>query len=193
MPPAFRKSDGKEKKRMNDFEMRALHAPLEAFDDREALEALYVRAFPQNERSPLEEIINEKSGMLRVLAFYRNAVFCGMAVTLSTAELTHIIYLAIEEAFRGQGLGSRALEAIEREARGKKVIVDVERAEENASSNDQRTRRIAFYLKNGYRETAVGYRWREEDYVILSYGGVMTKREWGSFWKEVEERTGRDW
>lgn len=180
-------------KTKNEFEMHTVCAPIEAFSDREALEALYERAFPQNERRPMAELLSERSGMVRVLAFYHRGSFCGMAATLTSSELVHIIYLAIEEAARGQGLGSMALEAIRKQAPGKKVIVDVERVEAGAANNDQRVKRIAFYRKNGYRETEVRYRWRGEDYGILSCGGIMTEREWDEFWKEVWDRTGVIW
>ena len=175
---------------MSEFELRTVRAPIEDFTDREALESLYERAFPQNERRPMAELLNEKSGMVEVLAFYYQGSFCGMAATLTSSGLVHIIYLAIEEAARGKGLGSMALEAIRKRDPGKKIIVDVERVEDGATNNDQRAKRIAFYRKNGYRETEVRYRWREEDYVILSCGGVMTEREWDEFWKEVWDRTG---
>lgn len=165
----------------------------EDFQDLDKVEALYDRAFPPNERSPLEEILSEKSGMLRVLAFYQGPVFCGMAVTLSTEKLVHIIYFAIEEALRGQGLGSIVLNEMQKQASGKKIIVDVERVESGAGNNDQRAKRIAFYMKNGYQETPVRYRWHGDDYVILSAGGIMTEEEWSDFWKEVYAKTGRDW
>ena len=178
---------------MNEFEISTVRAPIEAFADREALEALYERAFPQNERRPMAELLGEKSGMVEVLAFYHRGSFCGMAATLTSSGLAHIIYFAIEESMRERGLGSMALEAIREQHPGKKVIVDVERVEDGAGNNDQREKRIAFYRKNGYRETEVRYRWREEDYVILSCGGIMTEREWDEFWKEVWDRTGVIW
>ena len=173
--------------------MRAVSPATDGFGDWESLEALYDRAFPPNERRPMAELTGDQSGMIRILAFYHHAVFCGMAVTLTSSELVHIIYLAIEESLRGQGLGSMALEAIRKQEPGKKVIVDVERVEDGASNNDQRAHRIAFYLRNGYQETEVRYRWREEDYVILSCGGLMTEQEWDGFWKEVWDRTGKIW
>ena len=178
--------------KMEKFTLQTIETA-EDFADYTELAALYDRAFPLNERSPIEEIMNEKSGMLKVLAFYNNAAFCGMAVTLTSEELVHIIYLAVEEAVRGQGLGSMALGEIRKRYPGRKIVVDVERVEDGAANNDQRTRRMAFYLRNGYEETPVSYRWRDEDYVILSCGGIMTGQEWGRFWKEVYERTGRDW
>ena len=178
---------------MNSFEMRTFTEADKDSPELKELEALYTRAFPPNERRPLEELTDEKSGMIKVLGFYQHAVFCGMAVTLSAAGLVHIIYLAMEERFRGQGLGSLALEEIRKMASGQKIMVDVERVEDGAPNNDQRIRRIAFYRKNGYEETEVRYRWRKEDYVILSCGGIMTKQEWKDFWDEVETATGKNW
>lgn len=100
--------------------------------------------------------------------------------------MVHIIYFAVEEALRGRGLGSRILEEMRRANPGKRLLVDIEEPSGAAPNNAQRLRRRDFYLRCGYRETAVRYPWRGEDYVILSLGGTVTDEEFGRFWEALE-------
>ena len=78
--------------------------------------------------------------------------------------MVHIIYFAVEEALRGRGLGSRILEEMRRANPGKRLLVDIEEPFGAAPNNAQRLRRRDFYLRCGYRETAVRYPWRGVDY-----------------------------
>jgi len=63
--------------------------------------------------------------------------------------------------------------------------VDIERELLDCEENELRRRRKNFYLRNGYEETDIRYRWQEESYEILSSGGIVTKEDFGNFWKSL--------
>lgn len=153
--------------------------------EREAIAALYVRAFPANERRPLEPLMEPHGGHAAMLAAWEDGAFCGFASLLLWQDIAHIIYFAVEEGKRGKGLGGRILEEIQALYPGCRVIVDIEEPEEKAANNPQRIRRKAFYLRNGYAETNIHYDWRGTDYTILSRGGSITDEEFGQFWDEL--------
>lgn len=148
--------------------------------------ALYERSFPANERRPARMLFDSLGGHRETVAFYEDGRFLGFAVLLNCNGIAHIIYFAVEEAARNQGLGSRALAAIHQAKRGERVIVDIERENKTCANPQQRERRKRFYLRNGYQETDVKYRWHGEDYEILSYGGNLTEAEFGNFWDTLE-------
>lgn len=156
------------------------------FRDIEKINALNERAFPENERRPLEPLMDDPTGHGEVVAFYEQGVFRGFAGLLSCHDISHIIYFAIEEENRGRGLGTRALEAMHAMKKGCRMIVDVEDESENAPNNAQRRRRIDFYRRSGYVPSEVRYNWRDEDYVILVRGGGLTGAEFGEFWRGIE-------
>lgn len=163
------------------------------FRDMPALEALYNRAFPEWERRPLTSLMKNPGHEIELFAFYADDAFCGMACVLNTTTIAHIIYLAVEENMRGQGLGSGILSLLHGHYQGKRVIVDVEQVHSDAKENDPRRKRMAFYARNGYRETEIRYPWRGEDYVILSFGGDVSKEEWRLFWQELDQTIETDY
>lgn len=151
-----------------------------------ALTALYRAAFPENERRPLEPLLCDVAGHAEVLAFAEDGAFCGFAALLDCGGLSHIIYFAVAESRRGQGLGTQALAAMCARKAGMRVLVDIERSRADAPNRVQRLRRRRFYLRAGFAPTPVRYAWSGDDYEILSYGGSVTPEEFGRFWETLE-------
>lgn len=151
----------------------------------EGIKKLYIQAFPENERRPFEDMLSDKTKCIEVLAFYDGEQFCGFACLLNTEDISHIIYLAIEDSYRNKGYGSLALTVIHKQKAGRRVIVDIERENEKAENNEQRQKRKQFYLRNGYKETEVKYHWEQEDYEILAYGGDVSNEDFEMFWDKL--------
>lgn len=155
--------------------------------DLPGIRSLYERAFPVNERRPLDPLLNDATGHSKVLSAHSENGFCGFVCILEWSDIVHIIYFAVEERQRGKGLGSEILQAVHRENPHKRVIVDIEEPDPSVSNNRQRIKRKAFYLHNGYAETEIRYNWLGTDYVILSHGGTVTDEEFGRFWQALEQ------
>ena len=155
-------------------------------DDWEEITALNERAFPANERRPLEPLLCDPTGSSEILAFYDGGEFCGFACLLTVGDISHIIYFAIEEAFRQNGCGSAALAAMRRLKPDKRIIADIELEDPLAENNALRIRRKEFYLRNGYTESGVRYSWRRESYEILVCGGRLSENEFFDFWTRIE-------
>ena len=144
---------------------------------------LYRSAFPANERRPLETLLDDESGAGEVLAALDGEAFIGLAILLTHGDLTHILYFAVPPALRGQGYGSRILEAVRARHPGNRVLADVEAPEPNAPNLAERQRRIDFYARNGYALTDIFYRWEGEAYNVMSAGGPVSGAEFGAFWR----------
>ena len=50
-------------------------------------------------------------------------------------------------------------------------------------NEQQRLRRKRFYLRAGYTEAPVKYRWQNENYEILSFRGEVSEQDYEDFWK----------
>ena len=149
------------------------------------LQALYIRAFPANERRPLEPLMTDQTGHAQVLTAMEEGEFRGFVCSLIQGDLLHIIYFAVTEDQRGRGLGSQILAAVREASPGMRLLVDIEAPDPTAENHLQRVRRQEFYLRNGYTETPVRYSWRGEDYIILSRGGSLTPEEFHRFWDDL--------
>ena len=87
-----------------------MHEPLTALPlgtahpDLFRVRRLYESAFPANERRPFEALLSGFDGQGELLAFYLGDCFAGFVSLLSWADITHILYFAIEEALRNRAL-----------------------------------------------------------------------------------------
>lgn len=147
--------------------------------------ALYNRAFPKNERIPFSDMLHNKNGASEIFVFFNDATFIGFACMANALDISHITYLAVEEAEREKGYGSQMLSFLHQEKQGRRIIVDIELPEKNTVNKKQRLKRKAFYTRAGYQETSIRYRWSDEDYEILPFGGKVTEKEFEKFWKEI--------
>lgn len=155
------------------------------------LGALYERAFPENERRPLDTLINDKTGVSEMLVYTEGDTFVGFISLLTEGDIAHIIYFAVEEALRGRGYGGEILGLVAEYRPGFRVIADLELPVPGMPNEEQRRRRLGFYRRSGFCETQVRYEWRDEDYVILSRGGDLTGQEFGAFWAAIERKDPR--
>ena len=147
-----------------------------------ALTALMERAFPANERMPMEALLSrEGSDMLAIL---EDGVFRGFISLLTRMDICHILFFAMGEDCRDRGLGTRALTMVRELKPGLRIIADLEAPDDHAPNSMQRERRWRFYRRCGYAETGVTYRWRGERYAIISNGGAVSDEEFWQFWNE---------
>ena len=150
--------------------------------------ALYLRAFPANERRPLDVLLRDETGAGEVLAVHDGERFVGLVILLTWQDITHILYFAVTEALRCRGYGREILRLIPDSHPGHRIIADLEEPFDGAANRRQRERRMAFYARNGFRETDIRYAWRGERYVIISLGGNVTEDEFEHFWKYFYDR-----
>lgn len=155
----------------------------DAMEDISKAKALYYRAFPKNERRPFPELIDRRLGDTEAFCFYSEDRFIGMAAVMNSPEITHIVYLAIDESLRGRGYGSQALKLLHEFYAGKRIMVDIELPDGTSENEKQRMARKQFYLRAGYSETPVKYLWQHEKYEILSFGGSVSEQDYNDFWK----------
>ncbi len=164
---------------MNDLTLRQVSCESACFP---ALEALMNRAFPENERVPMDVLLRTHDGH-EMLAVMLGDQFAGFISLLTHGDICHILFFATEESLRGQGVGARTLGMLREMKPGLRIIADLEDCVEGAEDYHLRQRRMAFYHRCGFEDTPVRYRWREEDYLILSQGGSVTDEEFWHFWQ----------
>ena len=158
--------------------------------DVEAVKALYENSFPENERVDFDYILtcSETNEVpYEILAVYDDGLFVGFVVALTSGDISHLLFFAVDEKLRSKGYGSKILKAVHDSKPGQRFIADVEKPDAKSDNNEQREKRIRFYSRNGYVMTDVEYSWHEENYMIMSYGGKVSKEEHAAFWKRRSE------
>ena len=159
--------------------------------DFQKVKNLYRTAFPKEERVPIKNLLDTTQSEL--LAYYDRQTFCGFCSLLSLGDITHILFFAISKSLRGKGYGSAILNQISKTHADQRIILDIEAVDPKAPNYAQRVRRKAFYLKNGYREADIRYRWHNVSYEILVKNGTICRREWAAFWDYFDKAGQKGW
>nr|WP_230402955.1 GNAT family N-acetyltransferase [Lentilactobacillus kosonis] len=93
-------------------------------------------------------------------------------------KLTYVFFLAIDPSNRSQGYGSQALMAIKQQYVGNKLALIIEEVKTAAPNYEQRLKRKAFYLKNGFVPADFTLTEGHTDYELLSFNGDVDPNEY---------------
>ena len=149
----------------------------------ELLKELYKKAFPENERKPFDLVLeNEKKGITDILAI-EDDVFKGLVITIKKNDLVLVDYFAVDESMRGQGTGAEALKLIREKYKGCRVFLEIELPGEQYDNNEQRTRRKAFYLRNGLKASGIHTKVYETDMELLIFDKPVSFEEYKDIFK----------
>lgn len=150
------------------------------------MKRIYLEAFPISERKPFGMMKRKaRQGRMEMLALLDGGKLAGMAVTVLHRDMILLDYFAISRELRGKRLGSEAIGLLKERYRGKKLILEIELAKEQAPGAEERIRRKRFYLKNGIEETGIRIRLFGVPMELLSFGGTVSYEEYHSIYEEV--------
>lgn len=143
-----------------------------------AFDALYREAFPKEEQLPLRYLKRKARGASSdCIGVYDGDRFVGLLNLIYHADIVLVFYFAVSCDVRGQGYGSKILDALKTESAGKRIVLYIEPLTDDCPNLDQRVKRRAFYVKNGYADC--GYQITEHGvtYDVLSCGGNVPRSE----------------
>lgn len=148
------------------------------------VEQLYGDAFPAAERVPFKRLVQSPlDGYTdKLWVFTRDDVFCGFMTTITRADLTLVGYFAMMPALRGQGNGSAALQLMRKMLPHQRIALEIEVLDPQAANYAERVRRRDFYVRNGYRMTAIQYRTYGVPFVVMVNGADIGAEEYHQFY-----------
>ena len=119
------------------------------------IEDLYMRAFPKAERKPFQLMVQKQAeGTMELLSIEEDNIFLGLAVFAHDKDIALLDYFAISDEMRGQGIGSRAIKALQKIYAGKRFVLEIETTKKPCKDLELREHRKAFYLRNGLHPMA---------------------------------------
>ena len=114
------------------------------------IEDLYMRAFPKSERKPFKLMVQKQTeGTMELLSIEEENAFLGLAIFAHDKDIALLDYFAISDDMRGQGIGSRAIKALQKIYAGKRFVLEIETTKKPCDDLEMRSKRKAFYLRNG--------------------------------------------
>lgn len=137
------------------------------------INALYHRAFPDDERAPMQMLLAKaKENKGAFYGIYDDEKWVGMVYIITYQQLSYVFYLAIDEKYRGQGYGSALLHYLQKKLTYT-LMLSIEEVDEKYDNYQQRYARKRFYLKNGMQEMNFHFREYGVRYEMLYYGQYL--------------------
>ena len=173
--------------------MQLKNFQLDPANANEDVRRLYESAFPKEEQIPWKDLMRlMKTMSLDFTVYYEDcdgfaddksaagsSRLLGLTIVYPRPQFNWFWYFAVPEELRGQGIGQRILTQLIEKYKGKSNILDMESPEQVCENSEQRMRRHAFYLRNGFRDTGVGKSFKGIDYTIMMNGeGTFTQRDY---------------
>ena len=79
-------------------------------------------------------------------------------------------YFAVREDLRGKGYGQQILTVMMEKYKGQSCVLDMESPTQDCDNIEQRKRRHAFYLRNGFRDTKVYRTYNDITMTVMMMG-----------------------
>lgn len=145
------------------------------------IKSIYMEAFPKRERKPfftLKRSVKKKKAVI-MTASEENQIL-GFVVLIPYKDMVMVDYLAVSSRIRSKGTGSYIMQNVCREFSDKKIVLLIERLEDDADNRDQRIARRKFYLKNGFSSSGIFITGASGNMEIMNYGEKVTPEKYMS-------------
>lgn len=150
------------------------------------IEKLYMSAFPKVERKPFQLILQkQKEGTMELLSIEEDHKFLGLAIFAHDKDIALLDYFAISEEIRGQGIGSRAIKALQKIYNGKRFVLEIETTKKPCNDHELREKRKEFYLRNGLHTMNFDVNLFGVEMEILSNAAHLTYEEYLDVYKNA--------
>lgn len=137
--------------------------------------------FPSDELKPLDMIMNRREkGIYECLGLFDEGELAGYVFLVRLKEDYLIDYLATEKNRRNAGYGGELIRLLSGYlVHAKSIIGEIEDPEYAQSEADRvlRTRRLQFYLRNGFRDTGVKVTCFGVPFMIIEMGEGLVHTE----------------
>ncbi|KXT78605.1 GNAT family N-acetyltransferase [Streptococcus sp. DD13] len=170
----------------------AIHSQLISpdFPDLDKVNALNIEAFPEEERVPLEELLDyARPDNAHFFAFYEEEDFIGFAFALYNEACFYVSFFAIMPRLRSRGYGSLIIDKLVDFYQGKTMVLEVERLDEPCDNLEQRKSRMDFYRKNGFKSSQSYLEYDNLSFEILFRGPAFDEAAYRDIFDKLQSES----
>ncbi|MCF0174222.1 MAG: GNAT family N-acetyltransferase [Bacteroidales bacterium] len=143
--------------------------------DLAVFDQLFIEAFPPSERVLPSTLVNVE--FIKPLGFYEDGKPVGMMVIINKYDFVFILFLATFSEYRGQGIGSKIINAFYDSNPDILTVGSIEKPDDNAENNAQRLSRQRFYERLGYTIHDLGIKFNGGDFLTIAKGKGSDNKE----------------
>ena len=123
---------------------------------RKDISNLFLEAFPENERPPLNIFLKSlKQKEITLLAFYDEDVFIGFTYLAIYKDICCLYFFAVNKDYRHQGYGGQIIEFLKKEYKDYVLMLCYEEVDPKYENYEERVSRKAFYYKHGFKDNII--------------------------------------
>lgn len=120
---------------------------------RKDIKPLYVSAFPEDERPPVDMFFDTVTlDNDELLGFYDNDEFVGFTNLITYKDICYLFFFAVKEDKRNKGYGTKILSIIKELYKDKVITLCYEEIDDKYPDIELRKRRKSFYYRNGFKD-----------------------------------------
>ena len=121
----------------------------------EKIKQLYETAFPEDEQIPWDDLMRLIWEMpLDFTAYYDGEDFIGFTIVYPRKSFNWFWYFAVRDELRGKGYGQQILTQLIERYKEQPFVLDMESTTQVCDNLEERRKRQAFYLRNGFKTTS---------------------------------------
>ncbi len=155
------------------------------FSEFKKVKKLYKEAFPRRERMKFRVLQKSAvSPLVEWLAYYDGEELVGFTYLVSDGALAYLFYFAVCSSKRSLGYGGKILSDLKARRNGETLVLDIEACGEPAKNSEQRLRRRAFYMRNGFTPAGFEATYRGVRYDAMKFGGECGKQRLMQLFKQ---------
>ena len=144
-----------------------------------AIKKIYLESFPKRERKPFLSLrYSAATGKTQIFTVSDKNKVAGFAVLIPYHDMVMVDYLAVSQKIRSRGTGSKLLQEICRYFSDRRMVLLIERLDEQADNKEQRIARRKFYLKNAFNSSCIFIKGTSGDMEILNFGEKVSPEEY---------------
>ena len=142
-----------------------------------------------DEQIPWDDLMRLVGEMpLDFTAYYDGEAFIGFTIVYPRKSFNWFWYFAVREELRGEGYGQQILTQLIERYKGQPFVLDMESTTQVCNNLEQRRKRQAFYLRNGFRDTNVYRTYNDITMTIMMRGeGTFTMQDWDDIIHELQK------
>lgn len=116
---------------------------------------------------------------------YDDNCWIGLLYITQYKDIVFVHFFAISSAYRSKGYGSKVVDSMRIHYPQNRIVLNIEELTTDAKNYQQRVRRKAFYVKNGFSSTGYIIKEPKERLEMLILDGVISKEEINAMYKDL--------
>ena len=145
---------------------------------------LYKEAFTTVRRVPSWLLrYKMRKGKPGFSVLYEHDTWIGLLYVTEHKDIVFVHFFAIAQCSRSLGYGSKVIDAMKAKYVDKRIVLNIEELEEKQKNYQQRIKRKALYVKNGFSTSGYVVKEPQERLEILILGGDISKQEIEALYK----------